>query len=166
MADPAPGTAVLITDAHGHELRPAVVLADTEEGLTVVPVSAEIALATEWDLLLGADLLGYAAMAEVWNYGTVLPEQVREVVARLSSPQHEDLRGLARAARRGEAAPEVAVGPPVLDDEDPRLLFQDAEADAVRALWAPALELAGALSLGELVRHRRSELQLAPEHLP
>lgn len=159
------GTAVLIADGPSLHLRPAVVLAPADEGLTVVPVSAEVTMATEWDLLLDASVFGYAAMAEVWNYGTVLPEQVHETVRPLLSNLYEQLAGLTRAASGRGSRPDAPVGPPVLEDADPRLLFQDDEGEALRGFWRPALMLAGALSLGEVVRHRREELALAVEAL-
>lgn len=166
MLDTEPGIAVLISDAARERLKAAVVLADTEEGLSVIPVSAEVGMASEWDLLLDASVFGYAALAQIWNYGTVLPEQVRERVAEVPTEVSDALRTLSRAARRGEPTPDgVPVGPPVLDDADPRLLFQDAEGEAMRVFWAPALELAGALTVGELVRHRRAELGLAIDEL-
>jgi hypothetical protein len=60
----------------------------------------------------------------------------------------------------------IATGPPVLDDADPRLLFQDAESEALRPFWAPVLTLSGAATLGELVRHRRIELGLGDDIVP
>lgn len=166
MPDPVPGTAVLVTDGSGSHLRPAVVLAGTEEGLSVIPVSAHVEMATEWDLVIDESVLGYRAIAEVWNYGTVLPEQVDEEIAPLPERTATAVQALFRAAHRGETAPEGAeVGPPVLNDADPRLLFQDEEGEALRVFWLPALALAGAGSLGEVVRHRRDELDLALDGL-
>ena len=52
-----------------------------------------------------------------------------------------------------------------MSEQDPRLLFQDAEAEHRHAFWEPALALAGAATLGQLIRHRREELQLKPELL-
>src|SRR5215218_5294260 len=52
-----------------------------EEEAVVVPVSHETRFATNWDLLLDEQLLGYRAMAEVWNHGTVLVEQLNEKIA-------------------------------------------------------------------------------------
>src|SRR5690348_1248060 len=50
---------------------------DDEEAV-VVPISEETRFSTNWDLLLEEHLLGYAAMAEVWNHGTVLVEQLED----------------------------------------------------------------------------------------
>lgn len=148
------------------ELLPAVVLADSEDAVTVAPVSDRVELATEWDLLVPVRVLGYEAITEVWNYGSILAEQLEEVLAELDPQTIEDLQSLARAAVTGGDPPaDVRVGPPVLDDADPRLLFQDAEAERCRHFWEPALALAGALTLGQLVAHRRSELVVPVDEL-
>jgi hypothetical protein len=158
---------VLAADDDGSELRPAIVVAETEDGLAVVPVTADVAMAAEWDVVLPTELLGYRAVAEVWNYGTILPEQVHDLIASVPPAIQNDLRRTLRAARAGESTPaDVVTGPPVLDDADPRLLFQDAEADTLRRFWAPVLALSGAATLGELVRHRRTELGLAKDIVP
>jgi hypothetical protein len=161
-----PGTVAAIGEPACDELLPVVVLAEGEDALTVVPVSERVDLATEWDLVLPVQALGYQAIVEVWNYGSVLPEQLDEVLAELEPETFSGLRSLARAAASGgEPLAGVAVGPPVLDDADPRLLFQDAEAERCKVFWGPALTLAGALTIGQLVAHRREELALATNEL-
>jgi hypothetical protein len=153
--------AVTLVSAPGADLlMPAIAMAfSDDETVTVVPVSSEARHATEWDLVLDDSVLGYVAMAEVWNYGSVLPEQCREVVAVLDPNLLGALEQLVEAAVAGRSVPgHLAVGAPVLTDDDPRLLFQDAEAEAIHAYWRPVLKLAGAATLGEVVRHRRDEL--------
>ena len=49
------------------ELRPAIVVAVSEDGLAVVPVTAEVAMAAEWDVVLPTQLLGYDAVADQWR---------------------------------------------------------------------------------------------------
>jgi len=159
------GSVALLSDFEGDELLAAVIRRVSDEALTVVPISADVQFATEWDLLLDENLLGYLAMARVWNFGTVLPEQVAEVATVLSEPQQEALDTLAQAARSGRVPAGVPVGPPTLDDADPRLLHQESEAELVRRFWQPALALAGAETLGQLVHHRREELRIAPTDL-
>ncbi len=159
------GSVVLLSDLESDELLVAVVRRASEEDLTVVPVSADVQFASEWDLLLPRDLLGYTAMAQVWNFGTVLPEQIADVAAVLRDDERRALDALAKAARTGEVPVGLPIGPATLDDADPRLLHQDAEAEAVRRFWAPALTLAGAETLGQLVHHRREELGVAVDEL-
>ncbi len=162
----AAGSVVLLSDFGGDELLPAVVRRVTDDAVTVVPVSDEVQLATEWDLLLRPELLGYAAMARVWNFGTVLAEQIVEVAAVLRQDELHALDALARAAREtGEIPSGLRVGPPTLGDADPRLVQQDADADLAHRFWAPALALTGAETLGQLVHHRREELGIAAAQL-
>lgn len=160
------GSVVLLSDFEGDELLPAVIRRVTDEALTVVPVSGDVHFATEWDLLLDRNLLGYVAMARVWNFGTVLREQVAEVAAMLSESQQRALDALALAARgSGQVPAGIPVGPPTIEEADPRLLHQEVEAELVRRFWEPALALAGAETLGQLVHHRREELRLAAAEL-
>lgn len=161
-----PGAIGLFSVDESAGLLPVVVLALNEDTASVVPLSAAVQYASEWDLKLDTEILGYPAMAEVWNYGLALPEQCHEVVGHLPGNVLTALVQLSRAARLGGPVPNgVRLGPPVLDEADPRLRFQDSEADLAHALWEPALALAGAATFGELVRHRREELQLAPTEL-
>ena len=161
-----PGCVVLVADAAASRLMPAAVIAAAEDAVTIVPMSAAVEHATEWDLNVPAVVLGYQAIAEVWNFGSVLPEQIAEVVTELPGTTLEALGHLVRAAAGSAVVPEgLDVGPPVLDDADPRLLFQDAEAEAAHAFWEPTLILAGSLTLGQLVHHRRVELELPAAEL-
>jgi hypothetical protein len=160
------GSLALIGAPGSDRLLPAIVVASGEEGLTVVPVSPEVALATEWDLYLPESILGYCAIAQVWNHGQVLPEQTVEELANLPAEQLAAVQALMRAANSSSQPPEgLSVGPPVMHEQDPRLLFQEAEAEDTHPFWEPTLTLAGAATLGQLVRHRRQELALAPEQL-
>jgi hypothetical protein len=154
----APGGIVLVSSDSADELLPAVVLAVSEETATIAPLSAEVWGATEWDLLLPPSEVGYPAAVQVWNTGTVLLEQLQEVIGALGRTAFEQLAALARAAAASAVPPaDAAVGAPVLNDEDPRLLVQDEQAETARLFWQPALALAGAATLGQLVRHRRTQ---------
>ena len=137
---------------------------DDEEAV-VVPVSAETRFATDWDVLLEEHLLGYQAMAEVWNHGTVLVEQLNEKLAELGEWAGA-LAALYEAALESRELPTpVRVGPPVLSDADPRVVFHDEESERVAVYWQPATLLAGVESVFELVRLQREELGLAPDDL-
>jgi hypothetical protein len=135
-----------------------------EEEAVVIPISDAVTNATDWDLLIGPEALGYPAMAEAWNHGTVLVEQLEEKLGELGGLT-EPLVALYEAALAGDAVPEeMLAGVAVLADADPRLLFQDEESERVSDFWQPATLLAGVASVGELVRLQREELAIeSPE---
>lgn len=137
---------------------------DDEEAV-VVPLSDEVRFATNWDLLLEQKLLGYPAMAEVWNHGTVLVEQLREKIAELGAAVAA-LEALYAAALDGtELTTALPVGPPVLSEIDPRNAFQDQEGERTTVYWQPARVLAGVESAFDLVRAQREDLGVAPAAL-
>jgi hypothetical protein len=164
--EPEPGTVVLIAAPGSDEHLVAIVAKVGDDAVTVVPLSEGVELATDWDLLLERDLLGYATMAEIWNYGSVLPEQLVEAIATLDAPVVSQVETMLRAAVSSAEVPQgLPLGVPALDDADPRLLFQGEETERVHAFWEPNLALAGAATLGQLVKERREELKLDPEEL-
>lgn len=137
---------------------------DDEEAV-VVPVSHETRFATSWDLLLDEQLLGYRAIAEVWNHGTVLVEQLNEKIAEFGDWAGA-LTALYEAALESRELPTlVPVGPPVLSDVDPRLLFQEEEGERAAVYWQPATVLAGVESVFELVRLQRDALGLQADEI-
>ncbi len=167
MGDPAIGTAVLVSNVDDSELVAVIVVAATEEGLAVVPISDEVRMGTDWDLFLPQHLLGYAAIAQTWNHGLVLAEQVRDSIAQLDSGVLADLHRMVHAASRSDGPPlDVLHGPPALDAGDPRLLFQEEVAEQLLGFWEPAMSLAGAATLGEAIRQRRLELGLPEDMAP
>ena len=96
----------LVSDLDGDTLLPVVVLTEGEDALTVVPLSPTVELASEWDLRLPETLLGYPVIAQVWNHGTVLPEQAIECVATVPIPDLDALQRLVRAASASANPPE------------------------------------------------------------
>ncbi len=160
------GSLTLIHDLCGEELLPVIVVGEGEDGLNVVPVSAAVEQATEWDLYLPDTLLGYPAVAQVWNQGMVLPEQASEHVVDVPTSTLDTLKSLVRAANASVEVPAgLMVGPSVLAEQDPRLLHQDAAARHALIYWEPTLMLAGTATLGQLVRHRRDELGVPVEEI-
>lgn len=144
----------------------AVVLEADDVDATVAPLSDETAMATDWDLLLDAAVLGYPAMAEVSNHGAVLAEQVHEIVAHLPESAVAQLEVLYEAALDSRPAPAgLPTGVPVIADADPRLLFQDSERERVRAFWQPAQLLSQVETFGELVRAERDQRGVDPAEL-
>ncbi len=142
------------------ELLLAVVL-DTEsdaagtDGVVVAPLSTETELATDADIVLGRaqTRLGYDVMAEVWNHGTLLREQLEEQRGVVEDNAWEKLAAL-YAAAIGElddvaeeaqvtAAP-VGDGLPTIADEDSRLVFQDEELERAQRFYRPAARLLAA----------------------
>lgn len=137
---------------------------DDEEAV-VVPFSDDVVYATNWDILLERSLLGYSAMAEVWNHGAVMREQLVEKLGELGGAT-EVLSALYVAAlESGEVPTGAPVGPPVLGDADPRLLFQSEETERTSVYWQPATLLAGVESLGELLHLQREELGIELQDL-
>jgi hypothetical protein len=122
------------------------------DGLVVAPLSPETRLATDADIVLGADQtpLGYQVTAEVWNAGTILREQIEEQRGHLGDAAWERINALYSVAigdldgEPEEAQPTAARmgdGPPILDDADPRLVFQDEEIERAQRFYAPAARL-------------------------
>ena len=160
------GTVVLLDTPESEFLLSAVVVRDADDGLNVIPLSDEVSLASEWDVRLPSDILGYPVIAEVWNHGRVLPEQVDDVLVQLPADTWSGVHQLLRAVAIGqERPPGLDVGPPIVGSNDPRLRFQDEETERVHSYWSPSLALAGVATLGELVAHRRREFGLSAEAL-
>ncbi|MGH7484679.1 MAG: hypothetical protein ACREMY_03615 [bacterium] len=139
---------------------------ETDDAVTIVPLSEETDKAAEWDLFTPRDLLGYEVVAETWNRGRVLPEQIVEVIGHLPDDLFAALLDLLRASASSSARPVgVRVGPAVLASSDPRIRFQDEETERTRVYWEQTLVLAGVASLGQLVATRREELGIIREEL-
>jgi hypothetical protein len=132
------------------ELLLAALLAISEESIEVAPLSGDVGLAAEWDLLLDAtqDPLGYEAIAEVWNHGRVLPGQVAESLGVLSERTGEELLRLYAAVFADEPPADARTGPPLLSEEDPRSSFQDREVERTRRYWSDAEDLGAGVREG------------------
>lgn len=131
----------------------------------VVPISGETRFATEWDLLIEENVLGYPAMAEAWNHGVVLVEQLSEALLSAPPEVRGNILALVEATKSDQLPSGLPVGVPVLGQEDPRLSFEEAEAEAARHYWYPRMLLAGVSSVGELVSRRQEELGVPDEEL-
>jgi hypothetical protein len=136
----------------------AVLDADDTE-LLIVPLLMESDWASEEDVLLPADILGYPAVAPVWAGDHVLVEQAAEAVDILSE---EHVVGLQRAYDAFFAGESIAAptGPPVLGEGDPRIDAHAATADDLRSFYAPWAMLQSADELGPVMAHRREELDI------
>jgi hypothetical protein len=109
---------------------------DADDRLLVAPVVAAPEMATERDLILDEQPLGYGAFVDVPNLGTVLRAQLVEQVGDLARAQAEGLVSLYRWVLGTGAQPEgVRTGLAALGEEDPRLLAAEERGQELRALW-------------------------------
>ena len=126
----------------------------------VVPISDETRFATEWDLLIDENVLGYPAMAEAWNHGVVFVEQLSEALLSAPPGVGEQIRALVEATKSDHVPSELPVGARVLSEDDPRLLFEEEEAENARRYWYPRMLLCDVATVGELVSRRQETLGL------
>ncbi|MGH2920527.1 MAG: hypothetical protein ACRDKU_00450 [Gaiellaceae bacterium] len=116
----------------------------TPETVEVAPVSIETGNATDWDLLIAPEdgPLGYRAMVEIWNHGTILTDQVVERFGLLVVDGQHRINAMYKALLADEEPPaDVPRGVAVLADDDPRTIFQEEEAERVRPFWQPAARM-------------------------
>lgn len=146
-----PADVVRIEEAAGEDYLVAAVLFAEEDWLTVIPISEQVEFATNADLLLD-DALGFPAIAELWNQGTVLAEQVVGVLSRLPDEVFEQLDRMHEASVDGHPVPEdLPVGPEVISEQDPRLALQQQRAHTTAAFWSASQLVAEAESFPQLV---------------
>lgn len=161
-AEPTPGAVHSIWGPESGELLVAVIVyADDEEAL-VIPISPDVQLAGDWDVLLDEPALPYPAVAQVWNHLHILREQCMEQLARLSSSL---AAGLAQALdaflTAARLSHQLRQGPALLTSDDPRHMFRDGEAARVREFTEPWRLLYAASTLGGVLRGRRDDCELA-----
>ena len=125
--------------------------------LLIIPLLMETAWASDEDVVLSAEVLGYPALAPVWASDHVLAEQAAEPVDVLSEKHLTVLTAAYDAFSAGEPLPEPG-GPPVLNDRDPRVAAHAAIADDLRELYEPWAMLHVADELGPVVARRRAQL--------
>ncbi len=136
-----------------------VVVEVGDEQATVLPISAEVCLAGDWDALLD-DLIGYPAMAEVWNHLTVLREQIGERLALLPDGLVSRLDAAYDAALRSGGWPEgLPDGPAVAGPDDPRIGFRREEALRTVPYGSSWRRIADAPTFAAAVASRRAELE-------
>jgi hypothetical protein len=137
---------------------------DAEDRLLVAPAVPHPELATDRDLLLDSDVLGYRAFIDITNLGSLLRDQLLDQVGQLARPAAEAMIGLYRHLLSGGPAPQDAArGLPALDEADPRLLEQAARSEALRELWHPAHSLVEDLGeRGDEVQAEEGQVQSKP----
>lgn len=122
-------------DAPDQELLLAVITMISAHAATVVPLSTDIDHATEWDLLLPTETLGYQVIAQPKLAGTAPRDRLDRRLSAVMPESRRDLDQLLEAANAGQAIPpeELPVGPWVLSDRDPRLTARTRAAEHLRA---------------------------------
>lgn len=141
-----------------HERLLCVVLGEDAGVVEVVPVGDEPRFATDRDLLLGADVLGYGAMAEAWQTGEVLTDDVDEVLGRLDEKAYNLLVGLVDAVEDAADTPTATpTGPPLISDDDVRHDFQRQETQRARPFFASAAALRGVDRVAALLTRASEE---------
>lgn len=160
-AEPVRGALHSIWGPESGELLTAVVVDVDEREALIVPVSPDVHLAGDWDVLLDNQVLPYAAIAEVWNHLHVLREQFLEQLMRLSSSAAEAIDAAVDAFTSGDELPSgLRQGPALLTDADPRHGFRDSEAALARGFTEPWRLLYAASTLGGVIRGRREDCDL------
>ncbi|HLK13339.1 MAG TPA: hypothetical protein VKT78_00915 [Fimbriimonadaceae bacterium] len=103
----------------------------------VVPLSEEIEDATDLDLTVDPEVLGYPALLAVWNHGWIYDDQLAAPVAALDNALRGEMTSLYRWLAVGGERPtlERAAGPPLTEPDDARNLRRDEERERLHALW-------------------------------
>lgn len=117
------------------ELVLAVITAVSGDSATVVPLSTAVTHATEWDLVLPTETLGYSAIVQAKLAGTLAPDRLERRLSALMPESRRDLTQLLAAADAGKAIPPgpLPVGPWVLSEDDPRLTARTRAAERLAA---------------------------------
>lgn len=161
-----PGQIVVATYADLDEFLLAVVLESAGGDPTVAPLGDNPVLATELDLLLDQVFLGYPAVAQAWNTGLLLAEQVHDVIGQLPADDLRALEALIAAAQGvGAMSDDLPTGAPVLGENDPRLAARDEARERVTPFWRPAALLAESPTFGALIRDARAREDVADHEL-
>ena len=132
---------------------------DSMEHVIGAPVSLAISMATEFDLIVAEDAspLGFRFLVEVWNETPALKGHLKEFLGRLSSEATMALEKLYQAKIIDDEVPASLakwVGPQIMREVDPRLIFQRAEVAAVSYLAQAATAALGVAEVYQPVREQ------------
>lgn len=121
------------------EPRLVVILNVNDRNLTVAPLSIQLTLASEYDLIVSDNdsPLSFDFIVEVWNETPMLANQLRRFLAKLPKHVVAWLDELYTTYLLEEETPSDLldyVGPVLMGDEDYRREFQAAEVEAVKYL--------------------------------
>lgn len=156
------GAVVRVVLGTADEFLLAAVIERDEFEAIVAPLSEELELAAEWDLFVGPQGIGWPAVAEVWNAGAVLLEQVEETIGHLSDEDAQRLGDLYEASLDGTrtSLPREWTGAPITGGEDPRILHQEEAFEFARTYYVPASTFTDVGSLPSLLEQCASERNL------
>ena len=142
----------------------AAVLDATEEEALIVPLMPWADWASEADVALDSEALGYRAIAPLWASDRVLVEQAVEAVDVLSETCFATLSNAYDAFYAGEVI-NAETGVPILNEEDPRLEAQAMVAEELHSWFLPWSALHSAEELGPVMQQRRESLGIELESL-
>lgn len=143
-----------------------VVLGEDAGVVEVVPVGDETRFATDRDLLLDADVLGYETMAEAWHAGEILTDDVDEILGQLDDKSYALLVDLVDAVEdAAETSLDGPTGPSVTSDADVRLDFQRQETQRAMPFFASAAALRGADRVAALLTRASEEQGVSQSQL-
>ena len=105
--------------------------------VVVVPISEEVEEATDLDLPLDAETLGYPAQLAVWNHGWIYGDQLHSPIGSLDERLREEMTDLYRWLVAGGERPTLRAigGPPIVSPTDHRNLRRDEERERLQSLW-------------------------------
>jgi hypothetical protein len=136
-----PGTIWIADDGEGlgfRELLAVVARSRRDSRLVlVVPISEEVEQATDLDLPLDAETLGYPAQLAVWNHGWIYDDQLYSPIGSLDKRLREEMTDLYRWLVAGGERPALRAigGPPIVSPTDHRNLRRDEERERLQSLW-------------------------------
>lgn len=125
--------------------------------IEVVPISDETEYACDRDLLIDSAVLGYKTMAESWNMGSLLVEDIDEVIVRLDEKIFDQLVDLVEAVEDGAEIDGLPTGAPIVSDEDARHDFQQRESQRARPFFASSSLVRSVSSVPELIMRASEE---------
>lgn len=140
-----------------HQRLLCIITAEDAGVIEVVPISDETQYASDRDMPIKAELLGYETMAEAWNMGSLLVDDIAEVLARLDDKSYEQLADLIEAVEEGREAKGLPTGARIVYDVDARHDFQQREAQRARPFFASSSVLRSASRLQDLIARAAEE---------
>lgn len=158
-------------NAHGHEqlLLAIIVRPPSQDAVAVIPLSEDSRLATEWDLVIPAKVLGYTVVAQAKLTGTIAPNQLAQRLSSLPEYVVTQLQELSTAAEQGASIPpaHLPVGPWVLDEADERLQVRAHNAHALAAYLQASYEdpLSEWGTFSSIILHQSTALGVALEDI-
>ena len=164
VAAPRPGDVWTFWSPNAAEYTVGTVLEADETEVLIVPVLMETGWASEVDVILEQDALGYEALLAVWAGDRVLREQTAEPVGVLSEGDFGLISSSYEAFFSSEPLPRPG-GVPVASDDDPRLVAHAAAADTLRGLYEPWATLEVGDELGPVIAERRENVEFDPDDI-